>query len=156
MKSQGAELYYIDPDSSQVVVVGCITEVTGIDSTIEQNEVTCLSDLARRYEAGLATPGRAQFGIYFDPKDPSHLRLHELKKAGETLKWVLGMSEDTGTDPTVGTDGDFELPDTRSWVRFDGFMNAFPIDHAQNTPVRSQIGIQMSGDATVVAATVST
>jgi hypothetical protein len=157
MKTQGTELYTIDPEDGTIIDIGCVTSIDGIDTTIEQNEVTCLQDLVRRYEAGLATPGAATFGIYTNPRDASHIRLHQLKVLGTTLHWAVGWSDGTGTAPTVtGTsegDYDFDLPDTRSWITFDGFMNSYPFSFQQNTSVQSNIGIQVSGEPVLVPAT---
>jgi hypothetical protein len=157
MKTQGTELYVIDPVDGSVIVVGCITSIDGIDTTVEQNEVTCLQDLARRYEAGLATPGAATFGIYFDPSDATHVRLHQLKVAGTELEWAVGFSDGTGTPPTVsGTTAEayeFILPSSRSWITFDGFMNSYPFSFAQNASVQSNIGIQISGEPLLTPAT---
>jgi hypothetical protein len=150
MKAQGTELYFLDPDDCSVVTVGCPTSITGLDSTIDQNETTCLSSTSRTYEAGLATPGTASFTINFDSQDPSHERLLELKQAGTTLTWAIGFSDGTGIPPTGGTDsaGDcvFTLPDTRTWIVFDGFMNGYSFDFALNSQVTSTVGIQVSGD----------
>ena len=95
LKSQGTVLYTIDPADDSILVVGCVTSIEGIDTTIEQVEITCLADSARSYMAGLATPGAASFGINFDPSDESHVRLHQLKVAGTTLPWAVGMAECT-------------------------------------------------------------
>lgn len=151
MKTQGTELYLLDPDSDCAVLdAGCVISIDGIDVGIEQNEVTCLRDLVRRYEAGLGTPGTATFGIYADPSDPVHIRLHELKRAGVNLQWAIGWSDGVGIVPTSDVDSDgecvFVLPDTRTWITFEGYMNAFPFSFAQNTQVVSNIGIQVSGE----------
>jgi hypothetical protein len=152
IKSQGTRLYTVDPATHAVLVVGCVTGITGIDTSIEQNEITCLEDSARRYMAGLATPGAANFTIQFDPSDDSHVRLHQLKVAGTTLPWAIGFSD--GTAPPVshedsaGEDG-FTLPTSRSWITFEGYMNSFPFDFAINTPVTSNVGIQVSGEPAV-------
>jgi hypothetical protein len=157
MKTQGTELYTIDPADGSLIVVGCVTSIDGIDVQVEQNEITCLQDLVRRYEAGLGTPGTATFGIYTNPQDPTHVRLHELKVEGATLQWAVGFSDGTGVDPTVsGTsagDYDFTLPDNRSWIKFEGFMNSFPFSFQQNTSVQSNIGIQVSGEPELIPAT---
>lgn len=155
MKTQGTELYLIDPVGCEVLDAGCVISIDGIDVTIEQNEVTCLRDLVRRYEAGLGTPGSATFGIYTDPSDATHIRLHELKRAGTNLLWAIGWSDGTGIPPTAGpstTDGEceFDLPTTRTWLTFEGFMNAFPFSFAQNTQVTSNIGIQVSGEPVLI------
>lgn len=155
MKTQGTELYYIDPADGLAYSVGCVTSIEGIDVNIEQREVTCLVDSTRSYEAGLGTPGTASFGIYSNPADSTHIRLHALKVAGTSLQWAVGWSDNTGVEPDVTTDsnGDdvFDPPETRSWILFEGFMNSFPFSFAQNASVESQIGIQVSGEPTWVA-----
>jgi hypothetical protein len=159
MKAQGTELYTIDPADGSVIVVGCPTSIDGIDTSVDQNETTCLNSLARTYEAGLATPGTATFGIQTNPQDASHVRLHQLKVAGTTLKWAVGWSDGTGTDPTAVTDSDgdyvFELPENRSWVIFDGFMNSYPFSFGLNAQVASTVGIQVSGEPELIPATAS-
>lgn len=153
INAQGTELYVIDPDDYSVIVIECVTSIDGIDTQVEQIETTCLENTARTYESGLANPGTATFGIQIDPSTAAHVRLHELKTAGTSLKWALGWSNATGTDPTSDTNGNFELGATRHWITFDGFMNSFPFSFAQNTKVSSTIGIQISGDPVLVPAT---
>lgn len=150
--AQRTVLYTIDPADDSVLVVGCVTNIDGIDTTIEQVETTCLADSARSYMAGLATPGTASFGINFDPSDASHVRLHQLKVAGTTLQWAVGMSDGTAA-PTVFVDsqgdGTFVFPTTRSYIEFEGFMNSYPFTFALNSPVQSTVGIQVSGEPTL-------
>jgi hypothetical protein len=155
MKTQGTELYFIDPADDSVVSVGCVTSIEGIDVTFEQRETTCLVDDTRSYEAGLGTPGAASFGIYTDPQDATHIRLHQLR--GVTLQFAVGWSDGTGIEPdtTQDTDGDeiFDPPGTRSWLLFEGFVNSFPFTFAQNASVESQLGVQISGDPQLIAKT---
>lgn len=152
LKTQGTVLYTIDPADDSVLVVGCVTTIDGIDTTIEQVETTCLEASARTYIAGLATPGAATFGINFDPADASHVRLHQLKVAGTTLQWAVGMADGTAP-PTVLVDsqgdGTFVFPTTRSYIEFEGFMNSYPFTFALNSVVQSTVGIQVSGEPTV-------
>lgn len=145
-KTQGTELYVVDPDDGDVIVVGCVTSINGIDTTVEQIEITCLSDTARRYIAGLATPGSASFGINFDPVDSSHERLLELKNEGVVLQWAVGWSDGTADPTGADSQGDFVLPTTRSWLTFEGFMNSFPFAFEGNSVVQSTVGIQISGN----------
>lgn len=153
LKSQGTDLFTIDPDTGALLDVGCVTSIDGIDTAIDQIETTCLNNLARTYEAGLATPGAATFGLMFDPADVNHIRLHQLKSAGVTLQWAIGLSDGT-LAPTTATDsagdGEFVLPPTRSWITFEGYMNSFPFAFALNTMVTSTVGIQVSGDPVLV------
>lgn len=149
IKTQGTELYVIDPLDGSVIDIGCVTSIDGIDTAQEQIETTCLDSLARTYVSGLSTPGTATFGINFDPADPTHVRLHDLKIAGTTLDWALGFS-DSESAPTVSTNSqglyEWVLPTDRSWIEFDGFMTSFPMSFQQNSVVQSTIGIQISGE----------
>lgn len=153
LSAQGTDLFAIDPATGSLLDVGCITSLDGIDTAIDQIETTCLNDTSRTYEAGLSTPGTATFGLQFEPGNPSHLRLHQLKTAGTQLHWVIGFS-DGAVNPTVGTDSsgddEFVLPTTRSWLTFDGYMNSFPFTFGLNTMVTSTVGIQVSGEPVLI------
>lgn len=153
IKSQGTDLYTIDPATGALLDVGCITSLDGIDTAIDQIETTCLNDITRTYEAGLSTPGAATFGLQFDPSEVNHIRLHQLKTAGTQLKWAIGFSDGT-VAPTAGTDSsgdeEFVLPPTRSWLVFDGYMNSFPFTFGLNTMVTSTVGIQVSGEPVLI------
>ena len=152
IKTQGSMLYTIDPANDSVLIVGCVTSIDGIDTTLDQLETTCLESPARTYVAGLATPGAATFTINFDPADASHVRLHELKVAGTTLEWAIGFSDGTAP-PTVDSNANLTLPATRSWISFDGFMNSYPFSFALNAVVTSTVGIQISGEPVVTPKT---
>lgn len=152
IKTQGTKMFTIDPADGSVLVVGCVTNIDGIDSTIEQIEDTCLESPERTYKAGLGTPGAATFAINFDPADASHVRLYELKQAGTSLPWAIGWSDGTA-DPTADSAGEFVLPATRSWLTFEGFMNSFPFTFALNAVVASTVGIQISGAQTLTPKT---
>lgn len=153
IRSQGTDLYTIDPATGLLLDVGCITSLDGIDTAIDQIETTCLNNLSRTYEAGLATPGAATFGLQFDPADVNHIRLHQLKTSGANLHWAIGFSDGTVV-PTVGTDSsgeyEFVLPPTRSWLIFDGYMNSFPFTFGLNAMVTSTVGIQVSGEPVLI------
>lgn len=154
IKAQGSQLYTIDPDTDAILVINCVISIDGIDTAIDQIETTCLEEVARTYEAGLATPGTATFVINTDPRDTSHLRLHQLKTAGVVLPWALGWSDGIDIPPTgVDSGGDFILPTTRSWLTFEGYMNSFPFSFTQNTMVNSTVGIQVSGEPVLIPKT---
>ena len=152
MATKGTILYVVDPADDSVLVVGCVTSIDGIDTGIDQLETTCLSDTARTYEAGMATPGTATFTINFDPRDESHVRLHQLKVAGTTLQWAIGIGP--GAAPTgVDSAGAFLLPATRAWIEFEGFMNSYPFSFPLAGLITSNIGIQVSGEPVITPAT---
>lgn len=141
--TQGTELFFIDPYDNSVVKVDCITTLTGVTAGRDQIETTCLDSSARTYEPGMATPGQAQFGINADPSQQSHVRLHELYVAGTKIEWALGWSDGTA-DPTADSAGLFVLPDTRSWIQWNGYVSDFPFDFAINAVVASNLSVQIS------------
>ena len=152
MKTERTSLYFIDPDDSAgptIVTVGCATSISGISASRDQLEDTCLEDSARSYQAGLGTPGTKTFTINFDTSDASHVRMHELWKAGTTLQWALGMSDGPAAPaalvpPTLDSADDFVLPATRSWITYEGYIADLPMDFALNSLVTSSISVQIS------------
>lgn len=151
MKTQGTDLYAIDPRDGTLIDVGCVTSIDGIDSSIDPIETTCLNSPERTYEAGLGTPGTATFGINTDTADANHLALYEIKQAGLTVEWAIGLSD--GTAPPTVDSGGFVLPTTRSWITFSGFMNSFPFTFALNAVIASSVGIQVSGAQALIPKT---
>lgn len=148
-KTQGTELYFIDPDTFAVSKVGCVTGLSGLTAARDQIDTTCLDSDARTYEPGMATPGQAQFTINFDTADVSHVRLHELYVEGTKLDWALGWSDGIGIAPSSDSTA-FVAPSTRSWILFNGFIADLPFDFALNTVVTSNVAIQVSGFPTLV------
>lgn len=144
--AQGTKIYFIDPDDDSVVQVNCATTFSPGGAPADQIEDTCLEDYERSFKPGLRTPGQATMGINADPRNASHIRLHQLSEENPqpTLKWAVGWSDGTA-DPTVDSSGDFVLPTTRTWFTFQGYVADFPFDFAQNTVVTSTISIQRSG-----------
>lgn len=147
IKTQGTHLYFIDPEydsgGAGVRAVGCVTTITGLTAARDQIETTCLESTARTYEAGMATPGAASFGINFDPTDASHIRLHELYVAGTKFDWALGWSDGTAV-PTLDSSDDFVLPSTRTFITMNGYISDLPFDFALNAVVSSSVSIQVS------------
>lgn len=142
--TQGSQLFFLDPVGPTVTEVDCATAITGIEASRDQIETTCLAGDARTYEPGMPTPGQASVTINFDPAEPSHVRLHELYRAGTKVEWALGWSDGTAP-PTVGTADDFDLPTTRSWLNWNGYVANVPFDFALNAVVGSTMPIQLSG-----------
>lgn len=141
---QGSNLWFRDPDNDAIVEVGCVTNLSGLTASRDQLDVTCISDEARRFEAGLLTPGAASFSINFDPADPSHVRLHELYRAGTTLDWALGLSDGTAPPTAIDTGGNFNVPTSRTFITFEGYVSDFPWDLTVGAKVTNALSIQIS------------
>lgn len=150
--AQGTQIYFIDPIDDSVVPVICATTFSPGGNPADQIETTCLEDFDRSYEPGLRTPGQASMTINADPENDSHLRMHEMAESNPspTVQWAIGWSDGTAA-PTVGSDGTFDLPDSRTWFVFEGYISDFPFDFAQNTVVTSNITIQRSGGSEWIA-----
>lgn len=144
--TQGTKVYFIDPADDSVNQVECATAFNPGGSPADQIETTCLESGEREYLRGLRTPGAATLTINADPRNASHVRLHELSEDDtvETIEWVVGWSDGT-EDPTVDVDGSWVLPATRTWFVFDGYIADFPFDFQLNSVVTTDISIQRSG-----------
>lgn len=145
IKTQGTKLYVVDPDDDSLITVACVLNISGVDTTNEQIETTCLEDAARTYVAGLSTPGQGSFGLNYDSDQSSHTRLHQLKVAKTILNWVIGLSDGT-TLPVVDSGGTWDLATTRTWIRFQGFITNYPFEIAQNSVVQSTLNVQITGE----------
>lgn len=141
---QGSNLFFADPDTDDIIEVGCVTTLSGLTASRDQLDVTCISSPARVFEAGLLTPGAATFSINFDPSDESHVRLHELYRLGTTLKWALGLSDGTAAPTVVDSNGDINVPTSRTFITFDGYVSEYPFDLAIGAKVASNLSIQVS------------
>lgn len=155
--SQGSQVYILaptdaDPEAYEVLAVACATAFNPGGAPADQIETTCLEENDRSYMPGLRTPGQASLTVNFDPREPSHVRMFELSQLNPspTLKWALGWSD--GTDaPTLATEGDdFELPATRTWYTFEGYLSDVPFDLAANSVVTSAVTVQRSGPSSLI------
>lgn len=147
--TQGTQIYFIDPDDRSLVTVACATAFNPGGAPADQIEDTCLEDAERSYRRGLRTPGQASMTINADPDTASHVRLHELSESdaadgSEILQWAVGWSDGTAA-PTVDSNGDFNLPTTRTWFTFQGYVADFPFDFSLNAVVTTDVTIQRSG-----------
>ncbi|WP_339617199.1 phage tail tube protein [uncultured Gilvimarinus sp.] len=145
VKTQGTNLYFIDPAGNTVKTVGCTTSISGISASRAQIDVTCLESLGMEYDAGMPDPGTATFGVNFDPQDPSHLRLHQLFTAGTKVQWALGWGDGVAEPVGVNSDGNFNLPTTRTWITAYGYPSDVPFDFSLNSVVKSSVSVQLSG-----------
>jgi hypothetical protein len=148
--SQGTQIYALVPPLTgtgpkTVLAIECATAFSPGGAPADQIEDTCLEDQERSYKKGLRTPGQAALTVNADPNNASHIRLHQLSEANgdTTIDWAVGWSDGT-EPPTVSGDG-FELPATRTWFTFRGYVSDFPFDFAANAVVSTAATIQRSG-----------
>ena len=144
--AQGTNIYFIDPANDSIVAIECATAFSPGGSPADQIEDTCLESTTRSYKRGLRTPGQASLTINADPRNASHIRLHELSEDDtvESIKFAVGWSDGT-VAPTADSSADFVLPTSRTWFTFEGYIADFPFDFASNTVVTTAVSIQRSG-----------
>jgi hypothetical protein len=149
VKTQGTELYFVDPTAvmPSVIKMACPTGVTGLGGPADQIETTCLGANEKTYVQGLFTPGQVSIPFNLDPQAASHQDLFDLKEAGDNLNWIVCLSDGTGT-PTLDSDSDFVAPATRSSIKFVGYIADLNIDLATNEIVRGTLTVQRSGSVT--------
>ncbi|SFY16226.1 phage tail tube protein [Azotobacter vinelandii] len=162
MLSQGTQVYMLvreldssgDPTGDYVVMeIECATAFNPGGNPADQIEDTCLSATTRSYLRGLRTPGQASLTLNSDPRNDSHIRLYELSESDaledQDIEFTVGWSDGTGIAPTAAQDSngdwDFDLPPTRTWFVFRGYVSDFPFDFAANAVVTTAATIQRSG-----------
>ncbi|RXT61648.1 MULTISPECIES: phage tail tube protein [Pseudomonas syringae group] len=160
--TQGTQVFALVPSANnpavlEILEIECATAFSPGGNPADQIEVTCLSDKVRRYMRGLRTPGQASLTLNADPRNASHVRLHQLSEDDtiESVSWAVGWADGTAA-PTLNADkDDFELPPARTWFIFDGYVSDFPFDFAANTVVTTAATIQRSGGSAWIRKTAS-
>ena len=144
--TQGTQVYFIDPDSCEVVTIQCATAFNPGGAPADQIDDTCLEDLVRAFKRGLRTPGQATLTINADPAIDSHVRLHELSESNEDIiiQFAVGWRDGT-SPPAADSDCLFDLPQDRTFFVFQGYVSDFPFDFQLNAVVTTQVQIQRSG-----------
>lgn len=150
IKTQGTQLYLVNPTTFVVTAIACVTSIDGLDATRDQIETTCLEADDKTYEPGMKTPSAFTFGVNFDPAETSHLLVEGLFNDGTPVQWAIGLSDGT-IAPTTDTNDDFDTTAVaRTFVYFDGYVSSFPLTVTQNDVLRSTIGVQVSGPRILV------
>jgi len=151
VKTQGTQLFLIDPDATggpEVLTILCTTSISGLGAPREQIETTCLEDDSRSYVGGLATPGDITVNVNFDPDNESHYRLYQLWKSNENFQIAIGFGPETDV-PTVASDGGFDFPTARTFIGFEGYVKDLPLQANLNAVWTADIPIQVSGEYTI-------
>lgn len=156
IRVQGTQVYALvptaaDPAVFEVLEIENVTAFSPGGSPADQIETTSLNDTTRTYLPGLRTPGQASMTVNADPRNASHIRLHELSESDTigAVKWAVGWSDGKDIPPTLAVGGnDFTLPTTRTWFTFEGYVSDFPFDFSSNSVVTTAATIQRTGSGT--------
>jgi len=154
-RSQGTELYLIDPADDSVMKVGFLTGINPGGSPADQLDTTTLDDTESTSMRGLRKADQATVALNTDLDNESHFRMYELSQSDDdkNLKFVIGWPNGRGIPPTA-TAQEFTLPDTRTWMAFEGYFSNFPFNFETNSILTSEVTIQRSGKAVITRKTV--
>lgn len=148
VKTQGTQLYLIDTFTSSVAAIvqfSCPTGITGLGGAKDQIETTCLNERDdKTFVAGMGNPGEVSVPFNLIPSAFSHQSLFDLKESGETLSWLVCLSE-SNTPPTLDSNDQFDPPADRTSLAFNAYIADVNIDIAGNEIVRGTLTLQRSG-----------
>lgn len=148
VKTQGSELFLVDTLTSSVAAVlkmACPTGITGLGGAADQIDDTCLDDLEdKSFVRGLGNPGQVTVPFNLKPAEASHQILFDLKAAGDTVGWMICLSDGT-TDPTLDSVDALVAPAGRTSFGFSAYIADVTIDVATNEIVRGTLTLQRSG-----------
>lgn len=149
VKTQGTELFFADATAQTpaMVKLTLATGVSGLGGAADQIDITSLDDTTdRAFVRGLGNPGQVSVPFVLKPTDASHKRLFALKESGETLNWMICLS-DGATDPTYAA-GALTPPAGRTSIAFSAYIADVALDIATNEVVRGTLTLQRSGALT--------
>lgn len=153
--TKGTQLYILDPRTPPlgdvITKLECPKSITGLGLSTPQIDITCLDSEAMEFVPGMPNPGAATIGLDFDTAKDSHMLLEDLNAEQVIAQFAIGLSDGVDIAP-IGTDsqGDFDLPDTRTWVVFQGYVADLPLDFALNSTVQSNFTVQQSGRRQII------
>jgi hypothetical protein len=158
--TKGTQLYILDPRTppfgTAITKLDCPKSITGLGLSTPQINTTCLDSTAEEFVPGMPSPGAATVGLDFDTAKASHMLIEDLNEAQVVAQFAIGLADGVDIAPTgVDSDGDLVLPDTRSWIVFDGYIADLPLDFALNSTVQSNFTIQQSGRRRILPKNVS-
>ncbi|MEN9903703.1 MAG: hypothetical protein RLZZ555_268 [Pseudomonadota bacterium] len=149
VKTQGTELFFADSTATTpaMVKLTCPTGITGLGGAADQIDVTCLDATTdRAFTRGLGNPGQVSVPFIMKPTDASHQRLFALKESGDTLNWMICLS-DGSADPVYAS-GSLTAPTGRTSIAFSAYIADVALDIATNEVVRGTLTLQRSGAVT--------
>jgi hypothetical protein len=152
VKTQGTKLYFVDTLTSSVpaiIELACPTGVTGLGGAADQIETTCLADTTdKTFTRGLGSPGQVSVPFNLDPTAASHQLLFDLKEAGNTISWIVCLSDGTTAPNALDSNDVITPPNDRTSFGFNAYIADVNIDVATNEIVRGTLTLQRSGQVT--------
>lgn len=153
LKTQGSELYFIDPNASDfpVVRLECPTGITGFGGQADQIDTTCLEDINSRSEPGIFRSGPVTVPFVLRGASEVHAgqeAMIALRDSRLTTGWFAGLSDGTALPTKDSDNANLVRPSGRSGFTFRGYVSDLTFDIGGNEVVRGTLLIQMDGGFT--------
>jgi hypothetical protein len=144
VETKGTRLFFLNSSGSpqDIYKVACATGITGLGGPSDQIDITCLDSEEAESRPGFKRPAVVQVPVNFIPRSAAHQALLGLEESGETVDWMVVLSDQAGT-PTEAA-GVLVSPGATS-VRFLGYIVDTDLNIETNEIVRGTISIQRTG-----------
>lgn len=149
MHSKGTHIYFAVDDT--IYQLACPTGVNVPRATREPIQDTCIGDRNHTYQPGMGTPPTVSVNGNFQPGEATHVYLYNAQENDTNIRWFVGLGESEDA-PDFDSAGDVVLPDSRSWLHFDGYISDTPIDIQLDSLITVEFIIQMSGNSSLIPA----
>lgn len=143
VETKGTRLFFAVSESA-IHKVACATGITGLGGARDQVDITCLDSDEREYTAGFRNPGQVTVPVNFIPRSAAHQALTTLNESGDTISWMIVLSDQAGSPTVQDSAGHLDSPGATT-AEFLGYVSDFNIDIATNEIVRATLVIQRSG-----------
>lgn len=143
IRTQNTDLYFAE-ESSSIFKVACAAGVSGLGGAADQIDTTCLDSAEREYARGMLNPGQVSVPINFIPRSAAHQALIRVRDSGETISWMVVLSDQSGAPNSLDTDGRLVSPGATTF-EFLAYISDLTFDVALNEIVRATLTLQRSG-----------
>lgn len=143
LETKGTRLFFAVSESA-IHKVACATGIQGLGGTRDQVDITCLDSIEREYNAGFPNPGQITIPVNFIPRSSAHQALLTLRESGDTISWMIVLSDQVGSPTVQDSEGHLDSPGATT-AEFLGYIADFNIDIATNEIVRATLVVQRSG-----------
>jgi hypothetical protein len=146
IKSKHSQLFVAI--GSEVVKVTRLRSVGFPDGQASEIDVSDFDDEWDKFVAGRKQTGSTSIEVIYDATD--HEKLEDLHKTGSVVNWLVTapLSETEGVEKPEVLDGKITPPDDVVCKQFDGFVQNFAVQVADNDVWKATITIRGSGAVT--------
>lgn len=126
--TRGTHFFVAFPNTAGLVQVArlkCLSDINYTSGTRAVKQGECLDDLKPNKKPDELNEGSLSGTLQFDYDDPVHLEFINFAEDPDAENYALAVGfpdADETVIPTLGTDGEFVLPEGRTWRSGRGFV----------------------------------